>query len=335
MKVRYLFATGLLAAGVVAAPLWNNATADDKPQLDAAAEAKLDADKGKEEVKKYWLGIQLAATPEILKRHVERLKDGGAMVAGVAPNSPAAKAGLQPGDHILKVNEAVVTSPDDVVKVVHGSNGEAVVMRVLRGWEIDSYTVEPEIAPENPVIPQPGLGMDAMMPPALNEGAPGARIRIFGPAQIVPPDVRLRMMDDDLPQNLLIRVEKKGDAPAKLHIEREGQVWDVTADDIDQLPEDLRPIAKRFLAKNANGPVIFGGKDVPFSDLKDMMIEMQPGHFAPGKVMMPPNVEMMQKQMQRQMQEMQEMMKRMHQQMDRIQIQQGQPPMEIGQPDEV
>lgn len=339
MKVRYLFATGLLAAGVVAAPLWNNATADEKPQQDRAAEVQPDAEKAKQEVKHYWLGIQLAPTPAILKQHVERLKDGGAMVAGVANDSPASKAGLQAGDHILKVNDQAVTSPEQIVDIVRQGEGEAIVLRVLRGFEIESFTVKPEIAPENPVVPQANIGMEGMMPPSLNGGGPGARLHIFGPGQMVPPDVRLRLLEDNLPQNLMIRVEKKGDAPAKLHIEREGESWDVTADDIDQLPEDLRPIAKRFLAKNTNGPIIFGGKDVPFSELRDMMIQRQPGQFVPGKVVMPPNVEAMQQQMQQemkqQMREMQEMMKRMHQQMERIQLEQGQPQKDLGQSDEV
>lgn len=329
MKVRYLFATGLLVAGVVAAPLWNKATADEKPMLDASAEAQQLADNGKAEAKQYWLGVQLTSTPEILKRHVERLKDGGAMVAGVAPNSPAAKAGLQVGDHLLKVNDQVVTSPNQVVDVVRQGAGEALVVRVLRGMEVDSYTVKPEIAPENPILPQADPGIAGMLPPALNDDLPGARFRFFGPGQMVPPQVRLRLMEDDLPQNLLIRVEKQGDAPAKLHIEREGQAWDITADEIDELPEDLRPIAKRFLAKNANGPVIFGGKDVPFRDLKDMMLEMQPGNMAP------PQFDAIQQQMQQQMREMHEMMQRMDQHMNRIQIQQGQQPMDLAHPDEV
>lgn len=326
MKVRYLFAIGLLAVGVVAAPLWSHATADDAPKLDPAVETPMDGEEAHPQAKKYWLGIQLAPTPEILKRHVERLKDGSAMIAGVADKSPAAKVGLQAGDHILKVNDQVVTSPEQVVEVVHGAKDQPVVMRILRGLEIDSYTVQPEIAPENPVLPQGDIGLQGMQPPALKDGVPGARLRFFGPGQMLPPQFQLQMMGQDLPQNLLIRVERKGDEPAKLHIEREGHSWDITENDVDQLPEDLRPIAKKYLANNnAHGPVIIGGRNVPFADMQKMIDEMQRGRMVPGNMPPPPNFDAMQQQMQREIQEMHEMMRRMHEQMQRMQPPQGQP----------
>ncbi|PQO45496.1 PDZ domain-containing protein [Blastopirellula marina] len=326
MKIRYLFATGLLAAGVVAAPLWNDATAQDAPKLDPSVETPAAAEEAKPEAKKYWLGIQLAPTPEILKRHVERLKDGGAMIAGVADKSPAAKVGLQAGDHVLKVNDQAVTSPEQVVEVVREVKDQPVVMRVLRGVEIESYTIQPEIAPENPVLPQGDIGLHPMQPPALNGGVPGARLRFFGPGQMLPPQVQLQMMGQDLPQNLLIRVERKGDEPAKLHIEREGHSWDITENDIDQLPEDLRPIAKKYLANNkGHGPVIIGGRNVPFADMQKMIEGMQRGQMVPGNMPAPANFDAMQQQMQREIQEMHEMMRRMHEQMQRMQPPQAQP----------
>jgi S1-C subfamily serine protease len=44
----------------------------------------------------------------------------GAVVAQMPDNSPAGKAGIQPGDVIQKINDQAVTSPDDVIKVVKG-----------------------------------------------------------------------------------------------------------------------------------------------------------------------------------------------------------------------
>jgi len=306
MKVRHWFMAALLAAGVVAVPMMQVVTADEAAKKEAQVEAK----KENAEAKKYWIGVQLAPTPEILKKHVERLKDGSAMIVGVAPNSPAEKAGIKAGDHVLKVNDATITSPEQMVEVVRESAAKAMTVRVLRGLEIESLTVEPEEAPENMLSAMPkkqGMPVQPAQP-----AEPNARFRFFGPGQMVPPQVRLGMLGDDLPQNLLIRVEKQGDGPTKLHIEREGKSWDVTEENIDELPEDLRPVAKRYLAQGAGGNIIVGGQDVPFIELQEMMKDMQ----RPG---MPGNGDFQQR-MQQEMQQMQEMIRKMHERMERIQV---------------
>lgn len=57
----------------------------------------------------------------------------GAVIAQVAPNSPAAMAGLQPGDVIIGIGEQPVTSVDQAVKAIHAaeSRGGAVALRVV------------------------------------------------------------------------------------------------------------------------------------------------------------------------------------------------------------
>ncbi|MBA2113023.1 PDZ domain-containing protein [Bremerella alba] len=309
MKVRHWFMATLLATGVVAVPMMQVVTADEAPQAEAEAEAKQE----KPSAKKYWLGVQLTPTPEILKKHVERLKDGGAMVAGVAPESPAEKAGLKAGDHVLKVNEVTIASPEQMVDLVRKNEAKPLTVRVLRGLEIESFTVEPEETPDNMLSAMPPVGVVPEEPKLAAQ--PDARFRFFGPGQVVPPQVRLGMMGEDLPQNLLIRVEKQGDGPANLHIERDGKSWDVTEESIDELPEDLRPVAKRYLAQGAGGNIIISGQDVPFVELQEMMKDM-------GRQGLPGDANFEQR-MQQEMKQMHEMIRKMHQRMERIQ---GAPP---------
>lgn len=308
MKVRHWFMAALLATGVVAVPMMQVVTADDAAPAEAAVEAK----QAEPAARKYWLGVQLAPTPEILKKHVERLKDGGAMVAGVAPESPADKAGLKAGDHILKVNEAMITSPEQMVDIVRDSDGKVLAVRVLRGLEIESYNVQPEEAPEDilSAMPQMNDAAGALGVPALPT-QPGAHLRFFGPGQLVPPQVRLQALDQDMPQNMMIRVEKKGDGPTTLHIERDGKSWNATEETIDELPEDLRPIAKRYLAQGTNGHIIISGHDVPFIQLHELMKDMP---------LLPPGVQGPGPDMQQQMQQMQEMLRKMHERMERMQV---------------
>jgi serine protease Do len=55
----------------------------------------------------------------------------GAVITEVRPDSPAASAGLQPGDVITGVGNQRVTSPDDAVKAIRGQKG-SVALRILR-----------------------------------------------------------------------------------------------------------------------------------------------------------------------------------------------------------
>ena len=57
----------------------------------------------------------------------------GAVVAQVVPNSPAATAGIQPGDVIIGVGETPVTSVQEALNAIHSAEhkGGAVALRVL------------------------------------------------------------------------------------------------------------------------------------------------------------------------------------------------------------
>ncbi len=59
------------------------------------------------------LGIALAEVPPELRSKLGPDAKGGALVANVEPNSPAAQAGLRRGDVILEVGAAKVSSPAD------------------------------------------------------------------------------------------------------------------------------------------------------------------------------------------------------------------------------
>jgi serine protease Do len=55
----------------------------------------------------------------------------GAAVAEVKPDSPAARAGLQPGDVIVEVNRRPVVSADAAVAALHGANKGEHLLRVI------------------------------------------------------------------------------------------------------------------------------------------------------------------------------------------------------------
>ena len=67
------------------------------------------------------------------------LKKGeGVVVADVQPDSPAADAGVQPGDVILQVNQTPVNSPDEVKEQAAKVTGDKPLLLLLRRGEGDS-----------------------------------------------------------------------------------------------------------------------------------------------------------------------------------------------------
>jgi serine protease Do len=93
---------------------------DDEPERRAALDGE---NKGK-------LGLALRElSPE--ERKQRDLNEGGAMIANVRPDGPAAEAMLQPGDVILEVNRKPVASPSDVGEAVSATpDGKSVLMLV-------------------------------------------------------------------------------------------------------------------------------------------------------------------------------------------------------------
>jgi serine protease Do len=85
------------------------------------------------------LGLSLLPlTPENRQRYGVDEGIEGALVANVAPGSPAALKGLRPGDVILRVGQEVVSAPAGVVEEVERLREDerpSVVFQVARGGE--------------------------------------------------------------------------------------------------------------------------------------------------------------------------------------------------------
>jgi serine protease Do len=70
-------------------------------------------------------------------------ENAGALLAGVQPDSPAAKAGLQPGDVIQQVNGTKIGNPRDLaVDVAAIHPGEAAHLKILRDGQSQDIDVK-------------------------------------------------------------------------------------------------------------------------------------------------------------------------------------------------
>lgn len=72
------------------------------------------------------------------------------MVGKVQENSPAAEAGLQPGDQILTVNGAPLYHRVQLSRIVQDSPGRALTLGILRGKTEQTVSVTPRLPDERP-----------------------------------------------------------------------------------------------------------------------------------------------------------------------------------------
>jgi hypothetical protein len=130
--------------------------------------------------------LPIQMTPE-LRQHFGAPRDAGILVGSVEPDSPAAKAGLQVGDIVTKMDGGRIDSTGELVRTVrHKKSGEAITVEVLRNGAAKSLKVTVSEHKEKEVrvgelpegFPGHGWGWKAPRPgrPMLAPLPPGAEL---------------------------------------------------------------------------------------------------------------------------------------------------------------
>ena len=113
---------------------------------------------------------------------------GAAVVTSVAAASPAAEAGLRPGDVILKIGGKPASGPGPLQAAIEVAKvGEPLELEVDRGGQVVILPIRPEPQPDRFGLPGPTMGA---RPPGININVPGANINVPGPnIDIGPPPI--------------------------------------------------------------------------------------------------------------------------------------------------
>jgi serine protease Do len=120
-----------------------------------------------------YLGAGLQALDEDLAPSLGLPKDSGEIVRSVVPGGPGARAGLQQGDVIVKVNGQPVT-PDQTVSylIANTQAGSRVPLEIIRGGKRATLTVQVGERPTEEQLAQIGSGATPNGAPDTAAGAP-------------------------------------------------------------------------------------------------------------------------------------------------------------------
>jgi len=91
------------------------------------------------------ISAQQTAIPLRRRRAVGLVQESAVMVATVESGSAADRAGLKPGDIVLKLDGEIITGADDLIRALTGEKiGKSVALDVLRGLERFTLSLVPE-----------------------------------------------------------------------------------------------------------------------------------------------------------------------------------------------
>jgi hypothetical protein len=237
---------------------WQRRAVRPAPPVDPQLQQALDQQLGK-----YWLGVECRVAQPELKAQLD-LKDGeGLVVVHVADDGPAAKAGLKRHDVIVSAGDDKLKRLSDLIKAVNAAEGKAVSLKIIRAGKEQTISVTPAERPrdDSQIIARPGPGF--MWP----GGGPPA----------------------DLPDNVSVSIVRKGKEPAKITVTRGEDKWEISDQELNKLPDDLRPQVQRMLGAGSMPFPIPGGFNMPGVRIEGMPMGGPPGFNPPPRDGNPPS----------------------------------------------
>ncbi len=92
---------------------------------------------------RFMIGVVCKPVDDALKSHL-RLDDGGLVVTNVSPEMPAAEAGIEVHDILLKIGDTNLIDVEQLLKVVSGSEGNELTITALQAGEPKTIKVTPK-----------------------------------------------------------------------------------------------------------------------------------------------------------------------------------------------
>ena len=226
---------------------------------------------------RYRIGIDCGPAPEMLRVHLRLPEDSGLLVNSVMDGSPADAAGIKRFDLITDANGKRVASVSDLVRAVNKSADQAMELSIIRRGEEKVVSVTPEERDEEEVrrlrrgfANRLGRGWrdfdgfddfsraqeefrraaEEMRRFGAGTGWQGFG-PVFGPGIVVDDQDDQQSLPGEL--NLSVQVERSNNGPVKIKVRRGSDTWEITEDELDELPDDVRPMVENMLSGKRAG----------------------------------------------------------------------------------
>jgi len=228
----------------------------------------------------YWLGVVVTRPSPALRAQLKLPKDQGLVVDVLQPDSPAAKAGLQQYDVLLKGNEKPLSSAGDLMQLIDQVKDGKLTLDLLRAGEHATVTVTPAKRPahEPGGLGGPRLPLDAAVngltwnidPNVLPPGGP-LQFQIIRPGQILPPGNPVMGLPGggltameitvhaktNLADGYKVEITRQGAEPARVVVARDKEKWEGTSNDLSKIPDKVRAEVEKLLHPAFDDPRVF------------------------------------------------------------------------------
>ncbi|MGB6044535.1 MAG: PDZ domain-containing protein [Pirellulales bacterium] len=206
-----------------------------------------------------WIGVVCYSAGEAMRTQLKLPAGQGLLVSSVAAGGPAANAGILQHDVLLTADNQNLGNVPDLLRSVEQAGSNAITVELLRGGERIQLQVTPEVRPatEPETVLVPGEDRRALrewvdrLEPNVNAPLPRRRLhlRFAHPGLVIEAGPIARPW----PADLQVSVERDGNRPMKISVRRGDQTWDVSPDQLGNLPELVRPFVEGMLGGAAGG----------------------------------------------------------------------------------
>ena len=215
---------------------------------------------------KYWLGVHCEPAEPVLQTHLKLHKGQGLVVRDVVPDGPAARAGIRAHDIFLAFRDDLLVDVATLVEAVENAGETASDIQIIREGEQQLVTVVPDKRPSRKDSTNRVIGRENELDELLKKYQhflPGDvrhqleeqlrrsaeepfRFRFIYPGGLL--KHWQKAMSIELPKDLSITIQVQGGDPAKITVRQNDQQWDVTEENVNSLPPDVRHHVERLLA---------------------------------------------------------------------------------------
>lgn len=232
-----------------------------------------------------WIGVLCRPVDDVLRQHLQLPERTGLVVEQVVPHSPAEAAGIQARDILTQIDDAPLVSLDQLVaKTAEAGEAGFKVSWIRDGKQVvDAATVHPQKRPEGVGTfradrSMGGQDLDTGKLRAWVDKLQGGQLfddgqlqfRFFGPGVTVPPQGPRTAMQ------MSIEISRKNDEPAKIKVTKDETTWEITEDQIDQLPEEVQGAVRNALGQRGlpGATILMQPDDVPWPKMNERLDEM-------------------------------------------------------------